>query len=387
MLTSKNAVKKSANPQNANFFFSVLRHKKRRGSMEKIYLILENGAVFEGESVGAPGKAIGEVVFTTGVLGYLDTLTDPLYKGQIVVQTFPLIGNYGTNETLDGKQNYLSGYVVRELCDIPSNFHCDGNLKDYLKKQNIVCISGIDTRHLTKILREQGVMNGYISSSPVLLSSELEALKEYKVSQVTQQLGIQEFEKKVENANKNVVVIGNGALGNVVDSLAKKGCNIKVVRYDATASEILSQKPDGVVISNGVGNPYDNENEIEQIKQLMGNIPMLGLGLGHHLMAIAQGGQSIKMKHGRRGSNQPVKDTQSEKVFVMTKNQGYVVDTTQLSEKAKITFVNVNDGLCEGLQYVSKKALSVEFEPNYVDGPQNTDYVYDNFIQLMEDNK
>lgn len=353
--------------------------------MEKIYLILENGATFEGYSVGAKGEVIGEVVFTTGVAGFLDTLTDPSHCGQIVVQTFPVIGSYGViKESVENKKPFLSGYVVRNICDLPSNFRCEGRLEDYLIDNNIICISGIDTRRITKIIREQGVMNGIITSNPVFLCEEKTKVAEYKVSNVLAKTANDSYVSKVKKAIANVVVVNYGACKSLVQKLNKLNISVEVVAYNTSAKDILAKKADGVVLSNGGGNPADNVNEIAEISKLVkAGVALYATGLGHLMLALAVGGKTYKSKFGHHGANQPVKNTQDNRIYVTSQNHLYDIDEESIKDKSQVYFYNINDKSCEGVIYNTFKAISTQFEPNVCEGPMNASFVFEKFIQLM----
>lgn len=350
--------------------------------MEKAYLVLENGQVFEGLSFGAKASNVGELVFTTGVVGYLETLTDPAYNGQIVMQTFPLIGNYGViEEDVKGKPCYLKGYVVREWCDTPSNFRCDYNIDKFLKEQNIPGICGVDTREITKIIRENGVMNAMICSE---IPKDLSVLKRYEIKDSVKNATCNEtscYDARGEEKHKTVL-LDLGAKCDIVEQLTKRGCSVTVVPADTSAELILDMKPDGIVLSNGGGDPSENIEIIEEIKKLVGKAPILGISLGHQLLAIANGGKCEKLKYGHRGGNQPARDVKGNRSYMTSQNHGYVVIANTV-EGAELTFANLNDNSCEGLEYPEKKAMSVQFIPEQFNGPHDTSFIYDKFISLM----
>ncbi len=356
----------------------------------KAYLILENGTVFEGASIGAQGESIGEVVFTTAMVGYMETITDPSYYGQIVTQTFPLIGNYGAMkiDSESGKPE-LSGYIVRELCTDGSNFRKEEELDEFLKRNNVVGISGVDTRALTRIIRESGVMNGMISSSKSKLDEKLEKLKKYKVEKAVENTSSKDVHVMNENGAHRVVLWDFGAKANIERELIKRDCTVIRVPYSATAEEILSYKPDGIMLSNGGGNPADNVGIVAELRKLSEKkIPTFGICLGHQLLALSMGGKTVKLKYGHRGANQPVKDLATGKVFITSQNHGYAVDEKSLkSADAEIRFTNANDFTCEGVDYKSIPAFSVQFHPEACGGPEDTEFLFDRFIGLMEDNK
>ena len=359
--------------------------------MKKVYLILENGKVFEGESIGVEGEVIGEVVFTTAMTGYLETLTDPSYYGQIVCQTFPLIGNYGViEEDFESNASYVKGYIVRDICDAPSNFRSQGKLDDMLKKLGVIGICGIDTRELTKIVRESGVMNGIITDKPTLDADKKKALETYVIKDAVKSVSCKEKRVvcTVDKPIKRVALLDYGIKKNIIDKLARRGCEVTVFPHDTTAKEIIDFKPDGIMLSNGPGNPEENVFEIEQIKKLVGSgIPMFGICIGHQLLALSQGGKTYKLKYGHRGGNQPVKDLATGRVYVSTQNHGYAVDNNTIPQNAEVTFINVNDGTCEGINYKSSNVFSVQFHPEACAGPLDTGYLFDRFMENMEGRK
>ena len=357
----------------------------------KAYLILADGTVFEGTSIGATGTTIGETVFTTGMSGYLETLTDPSYYGQIVTQTFPLIGNYGViPEDFESKKPWVRGYIVRELCDDPSNFRSGGTLGDFLKKHSIVGICGIDTRALTKKLREAGVMNGMIVSSDKTYPNVDMVLKKIKSYQITDAV------KNVQDSNVismsdndtgyHVVLFDFGAKANIQRELEKRGCKVTVVPYDTKAEKVISLTPDGIMLSNGPGDPAENVGVIAEIRKLCGNgkIPIFGICLGHQMLALARGAKTSKLKYGHRGGNHPVKDLETGRVYITSQNHGYAVESASLPSFASQSFVNVNDDTCEGITYTDIPAFSVQFHPEACGGPHDTNFLFDRFMKMME---
>ena len=349
-----------------------------------MYLILENGTVFEGKSFGADKEVVGEVVFTTAMTGYIETLTDPSYFGQIVVQTFPLIGNYGIiSADFESKKPCLKAYIVREWCREPSNFRCEGNLGIFLKENGIPGICGIDTRRLTKIVREAGVMNGMIAKK---IPEDFEVIKKYSVTDAVKSVTADKSEV-LEGNGKNVVLMDFGAKKNIARSLNKRGCNIITVPSYTTADEIMKFNPDGVMLSNGPGDPKENVEIIEEIKKLCAKkIPLFGICLGHQLLALSQGADTAKLKYGHRGANQPVvyKDG---RVFISSQNHGYAVCSETLPDGAEESFKNANDGTNEGIEYSYMPAFSVQFHPEAAAGPLDTSFLFDKFIQMMGGNE
>ena len=354
--------------------------------MKKAYLVLNNGEVFEGYKIGADTESIGEVVFTTGMVGYLETLTDPSYAGQIVVQTFPLIGNYGViPQDFEGKCA-VKGYVVRSLCDTPSNFRSEYRLDEFLKENGVCGVCGIDTRRLTRILREQGVMNGMISDSP---APPAENIENYRVKGVMEQ--VTSKTKRVlpaKSAEKyGVALIDYGAKKSIAECLCERGCRVTVYPADTPAEKILGADPDGIMLSNGPGDPAEDLYQIEQIKKLIGKKPLFGICLGHQLTALALGGMTKKLKYGHHGVNQPVKDTGGGRTYITSQNHNYEVIAETLAEVGVEIFVNANDGSCEGMEYKDLNAFTVQFHPEANGGPRDTAFLFDRFIDLMEKDK
>lgn len=359
----------------------------------KATLLLANGTVFEGKAFGAKGRTIGEIVFTTAMTGYQETLTDPSYCGQIVTQTFPLIGNYGVNKIdPESRGSAVSGYVVREYCEIPSNFRCEGDLNSYLEGLGIIGIYDIDTRALTRIIRESGVMNGAIISDDADFDKAalLEEIRAYKVTGAVPAVSVKAKEEyKSENPRFKVVLMDYGYKFNIRRELVKRGCDVAVMPYNATAAEILAEKPDGIMLSNGPGDPQDNVQSINTLKELIpAQIPTFGICLGHQLLALANGAKTEKLKYGHRGGNQPVRDIRADKTFITSQNHGYAVIGDSLpADAGEVSHVNGNDGTCEGVRYKNAPAFTVQFHPEACGGPKDTSYLFEEFIKLMQDNK
>ena len=370
----------------------------------KAYLVLENGMVFEGRAIGCwpdsdAEAAVGELVFTTGMTGYLETLTDPSYAGQIIMQTFPMIGNYGViSQDFEGK-SFAKGYVVHELIDTPSNFRSEGKLDAFLKEQGIPGICGVDTRALTRLIRENGVMNAclYQSSEFKVQSANMpglpERIREYQVKNVVAEVSTKEMLEFgpgsptsaacscAEGETLHVVLIDYGAKRNIIRCLVKRGCRVTVVPHDTTAEEILALKPDGVMLSNGPGDPAENVFEVQQIAKLVGKLPVFGICLGHQLTALAMGGKTYKLKYGHRGANQPVTD--GKRTWITTQNHGYAVESESMKGTAQLSFRNANDQSCEGLEYPGKRCFTVQFHPEACAGPHDTEFLFDRFLRMM----
>ena len=435
-------------------------------STDKAFLLLADGSFFEGQAIGARGKTIGETVFTTGMTGYTETLTDPSYYGQIVTQTFPLIGNYGiTKEDFESRKSWVKGYIVRELCEMPSNFRCQSSLETFLKEEGIIGIAGIDTRALTKKLRNSGVMNGMIISGREIdqftkdgPQKYLEIIKSYKIQNALQavqsravdggtvleargqtsesrgtdpshssqftggqtphiQANLQGDRPLIhwgqihwgqtpnspgtdpaapKNKNFHVALLDFGAKANIQRELEKRGCKVTLLPYNTKAQTILELTPDGIMLSNGPGDPAENTDVIKEIKQICEwnkeqmksqpekAIAIFGICLGHQILALARGAKTSKLKYGHRGGNHPVKESESDRVYITSQNHGYAVENQNLPAFARQSFVNLNDGTCEGLIYTDIPAFSVQFHPEACGGPHDTNFLFDNFLKLME---
>ena len=350
--------------------------------MKKGYLILQDGQVFEGVRFGAETDTVGELVFTTGMCGYVETLTDPSYAGQIVMQTYPLIGNYGIiREDFEGAC-CVKGYVVREYCDTPSNFRTDCDLDAYLKEQDVPGLCGVDTRELTRIIREHGVMNAAICDE---IPADLTPVASYAITGVVEAVSCKEPDRYPAEGEEcfRVSLLDYGAKRNIVRELQKRGCTVTVLPASTSAEEILAADPDGVMLSNGPGDPAENTYQIEQIRKLLGKVPMFGICLGHQLTALAAGGSTYKLKYGHRGVNQPVRDLNGVRTYITSQNHGYAVDGDTV-KLGKVRFVNANDGTCEGIDYPELKAFTVQFHPEACTGPKDTTFLFDRFVELMK---
>lgn len=351
----------------------------------KAYLVLENGRVFCGESFGAVGEVTAEVVFTTAMTGYLETLTDKSYFGQIVVQTFPLIGNYGViSSDFEGEVIGPRGYIVKEWCQSPSNFRSEGDLDTFFKARGLVGLSGIDTRTLTKIIRESGVMNGAITSDPD--SVDLEKLRAYRVQNAVENTSVKALVRR-ENPEKrcSVALMDFGGKENIRRELEKRGAEVTVCPYNTTAQTIAALGVDGVMLSNGPGDPSDNPGVIENLREIVKlKKPMFGICLGHQLLALANGCTTEKLKYGHRGENQPVRNRETGRVYISSQNHGYaVVSSSIAADVAEEYYTNVNDGTCEGIRYKNIPAFSVQFHPEACGGPRDTEFLFDEFMSLM----
>lgn len=354
----------------------------------KAYLILEDGSVYEGENVGALREAVSEIVFNTSMTGYLEVMTDPSYAGQAVVMTYPLIGNYGIcHEDMESYRPWIDGLIVRELSEVASNFRNEDSIQNFLIKNNIPCICGIDTRDLTKRLREHGTMNGFITvDSSFVVEKILQRIKEYSVKGVVKRTSTKET-YILPGKGKRVVLIDFGAKKSIARQLQKRGCEVIVVPCDTKAKEVLKFKPDGIMLSNGPGDPKENVDIIKEIKKLYDtDIPIFAICLGHQLMALATGANTYKLRYGHRGGNHPVKDLETGRTYISSQNHGYAVDESTLDKNICVpAFVNVNDGTNEGLRYINKKIFTVQYHPEACPGPRDSSYLFDKFIKMMED--
>ena len=354
------------------------------------YLILENGAVFKGRFFGARGEVTGEIVFTTGMTGYLETLTDPSYHGQIVLQTFPLIGNYGIiPEDFECSKVGVKAYIVKYPCAAPSNFRSENHLDAFLKEKGITGLCGIDTRALTKIIRKNGVMNGKISASP-LSKAAIEEIKNYCVvnpiaavsspEDMPPSIIVRDFPDHLR-AIRRIALLDYGAKRGIANALLKRDCDVRTFSHNASAEEILSIQPSGIMLSNGPGDPADPANKpiVETLKELIkSGIPIFGICMGHQLLALANGFKTRKLKFGHRGANQPVKEIKTGCVYITSQNHGYEVIADN-SNLGSLSFINVNDGSCEGLDY--GVSFSVQFHPEACGGPLDTGFLFDRFIE------
>lgn len=345
----------------------------------KAKLILENGITFEGKAFGYLGETVGEVVFNTGMTGYQEVLTDPSYYGQIVTMTYPLIGNYGVNiEDGESKSPKVKGFIVREKCDDPNNFRCELEIDTYLKQNKIIGLEGLDTRALTKILRNSGTMRGIIALEEI---SQTEATAKIKAFSNTDAVKLVTSKEVYEIAGKgkHVAIMDFGIKGNIIKSFVKRECKVTVFPADAKSEDILAVNPDLVFLSNGPGDPEDVVGAIEQIKNLIGKKPIVGICLGHQLLALALDGKTAKLKYGHRGCNHPVKDLIGNKVHITSQNHGYYVAT--LPQDVEATHVNVNDGTIEGMRHKTLPIFSVQFHPEACPGPKDSDYIFDEFMK------
>lgn len=394
------------------------------GDEMKAYLILEDGTVFEGTQIGADREIISEIVFNTSMAGYLEVLTDPSYAGQAVCMTYPLIGNYGIcKDDMESGRPWPDGFIVRELSRNFSNFRADFSIQQFLQEHDVPGIAGIDTRALTKILREKGTMNGMITTDgQYRLDDVIPRLKAYTTGKVVEKVTCKEkyeikgtrdlsengalsgsakfvaadyeagarekkpsLVRKLNGAGRRVALLDLGMKDNIAYSLKIRGCDVTVYPAKAPASEIIASAPDGIMLSNGPGDPKECTEIIAEIRKLYDtDIPIFAICLGHQLMALATGADTYKMKYGHRGGNHPVKDLATGRVYISSQNHGYVVDTEKLDPRVAVpAFINVNDGTNEGLEYTGKNIFTVQFHPEACCGPQDSGYLFDRFIDMM----
>ena len=352
-------------------------------------LVLEDGKVFKGKSFGAAGERFGEVVFNTSLTGYQEILTDPSYKGQIVMMTYPLIGNYGINpEDVESRKPFVEGFIVKECCQSPSNWRSQKTLGDYLKENNIVGIEGIDTRALTRHIRLQGAMKAVISTQDF---DEKSLVKKAKASQglVGVDLVREVTSDKAYQWNKQgkhkVVVIDCGVKYNILRNLAENNCEVLVMPYSASLEKILAEKPDGILLSNGPGDPAAVNYVVETVKGLIGKLPIFGICLGQQILCLALGGKTFKLKFGHHGANHPVKDLKTGKIAITVQNHGFCVDIDSLKKQdIEITHVNLNDNTLEGIKHNKYPVFSVQFHPEAGPGPHDAQYLFGEFVKMME---
>lgn len=340
------------------------------------YLLLSNGMAFEGKRFGAKKDCVGEVVFTTDVVGYLEALTDPAYAGQIIVQTFPLIGNYGVIFEDLGGRCCAHGYVVRELCKTPSNFRSEGSLEAYLEEQGIAGIEGIDTRELTRVLRDQGTMNGIICDT---LPEDVSVLERDAVAEAVRDFKPQAVQLPENDGNGlSVGVLDLGGGASVARRLWELGCRVRIFDREVSAEELLASGLSGVVFSDGPGDPAQYDRAVKTAGELMGKTALLGVSLGHQIIALSKGAATFKMKYGHRGG-QPVREVFGSRTLITAQNHGYAVDPETVSSDGTVEFVNANDGTCEGISYPKENCFTVQFSPLGRDAA----FVFDKFIQMM----
>lgn len=344
-------------------------------------LILQDGTIFEGKAFGYLKDSVGEVVFNTSMTGYGEVLTDPSYYGQIVTMTYPLIGNYGINlEDVESKGIYVKGFIVREKSNTPNNFRCEMDLDTYLSQNKIIGLEGIDTRALTKILRNNGTMKGIITLEGASIEDVQSKLDAFSNTTAVKTVTRKEVEHIAGQGTK-VAVMDFGVKQNILRSFMDRGCDITVFPATSKSEEILAINPDLIFLSNGPGDPEDLDDVIENIKELVGKKPIAGICLGHQLLALTLGGKTAKLKFGHRGGNHPVKDLEQNKVFITSQNHGYYV--SEIPENMVVTHVNLNDNTVEGMKHTELPIYSVQYHPEACPGPKDNDYIFDRFLELV----
>ena len=349
-------------------------------------LILEDGTVFIGEGFGSETSSIGEVVFNTSMTGYQEILSDPSYSGQIVALTYPLVGNYGINrDDFESITPAINGLIVKEATDLPSNWRSEMTLDEYCKMKNIPGIAGIDTRKLTRIIRENGTLKGIVCH---FNEEDQDVLERLRATEIRHDLVKQVSTKTAypsPGRGRRVVVVDFGMKHGILRELNERGCDVVVVPYDTSAKEILQLSPDGIMLTNGPGNPKDVKEAIEMIREILGKVPFFGIGLGHQLFALACGANTEKMKFGHRGSSHPTKDLLTGKVLFTSQNHGYMVEADSLTDtKLEITHIALNDETVEGLKHKDYNAFTVQFYPEASPGSEDANFLFQQFIEMME---
>ncbi len=345
-------------------------------------LILENGMSFEGKIFGELGESVGELVFNTGMTGYQELLTDPSYYGQIVVMTYPMVGNYGVNlEDMESDGIKLKGFVIKEDAKLPNNFRCEMALDGFLRQYGVVGFKGVDTRHLTKIIREEGAMKALITSKELTQKEIDEHFEKFTNIDAVEQVSTKEI-YEIPGSGKRIGVIDFGVKKTILRSFEKRGIHQIVFPWNVTAEELLSHNLDGVFLSNGPGDPAELTAVINEIKKLVGKLPIVGICLGHQLLAWALGGTTKKLKYGHRGCNHPVKDLEKNRIFITSQNHGYVVD--QVPDSMEVTHINLNDNSIEGMRSVEHRILCVQYHPEAWPGPSDSEYLFDDFLKVIE---
>lgn len=360
--------------------------------MKKAYLLLADGTLLEGTAVGQEGQCIGEVVFNTGMAGYQEVLTDPSYYGQIVTMTYPLIGNYGINyEDYESRKSWVSGFIMREIAEYPSNWRCRMTLDAYLKEQKIVGLMGIDTRQLTRRLRDAGVMNGIIYTEGYEPDQAAQAaMQAYVIKDAVKAVTCNESKVYPAQGEQKyrVALYDYGVKYNIERELQARGCEVTTIPADTPAEEVVKQF-DGVMLSNGPGDPAENVAIVANLKRLLqGNRPVFGICLGHQLLSLAIGARTEKLKYGHRGVNHPVKDIDTGRTYITSQNHGYAVVKDSVDPAiARVRYVNLNDGTVEGIEHIGKPVFTVQYHPEVCPGPMDTSYLFDIFVAHMEEQR
>ncbi|WP_026476612.1 carbamoyl phosphate synthase small subunit [Alkaliphilus transvaalensis] len=351
----------------------------------KATLILENGQRFHGKAFGHVKETVGEVVFNTGMTGYQEVLTDPSYTGQIVTMTYPLIGNYGINlGDMESANPKVKGFIVRERSEMPNHWRCEMDLDGYLKESRIMALEGIDTRALTKIIRNHGTMKGIITVRELTEAQIQNKFDSFHNTNAVEEVTTKDI-YEIAGEGKHVAVLDFGVKANILRSLQKRNCRLTVFPAFTSMEEILKVNPDGILLSNGPGDPKDIPQVVETIKGLLGVKPIFGICLGHQLLTLSLGGDTERLKFGHRGCNHPVKDFINNRVYITSQNHGYVVNGKKLPQEVTVTHINMNDQTIEGIAHKRLPAFSVQFHPEAAPGPRENDYLFDRFMKMMEE--
>jgi len=358
----------------------------------KAKLALEDGTIWEGLNFGATGESYGEVVFNTSMTGYQEILTDPSYKGQIVAMTYPLIGNYGINcEDVESKKPFIEGFIVKEYSRIPSNWRSQKSLDEYLKENNIIGIEGIDTRALTKHIRLQGAMKAVISTKDLDNASLVKKAKDSDGligKDLVKEVTCKKLQVWNDKGKYKVVVLDCGVKLNILRELALNNCKVIFLPAKTDAKSILDLKPDGLLLSNGPGDPEGVPYVVQTVKQLLGKLPIFGICLGQQMLGLALGGKTYKLKFGHHGANHPVKDLKTGKIYITVQNHGFCVDIDSLKkEDIEITHINLNDRTLEGIRHKKLPVFSVQFHPEAGPGPNDAKYLFGEFVEMMKSKK
>lgn len=351
----------------------------------KGYLVLENGSVFSGERIGYDKDVICEVVFNTSMTGYLEIFTDPSYASQGVCMTYPLIGNYGlTKEDGESRKPWVEAVFVHEIAEMESNFRSKMHILKFLEENEIPGLQGVNTRSLTKMLRKAGTMKGKITNDISNIDAILEEIKNYEISNLVEKVTSNEFYTCGTGKTK-IALLDFGAKQNIINSLLRRECEVTVFPQDTHFSKILTGEFDGIVLSNGPGNPEDCTVAIENIKKLYeADIPILGICLGHQLMGLATGAKTYKLKYGHRGPNHPVKDLRTGRVCITSQNHGYAILQDSINQDiCEVSHININDGTVEGMRYKGKNIMTVQYHPEACPGPEDSNYIFDEFLEIV----
>ena len=370
----------------------------------KALLVLADGKIYEGEHFGSEGEVEAEIVFNTSMSGYQEIITDPSYCGQMVVMTYPLIGNYGVNpEDFESDRPHLSGFIIKELSKVQSNWRSRGSLEDFLKETNVFGIQGIDTRALTRRIREKGSQQAILSTdtsdsqrliekvrkSPGLIGRDLvkevtcKNAYDWNESEWTIHSGKTKL-KEVKDRSYNVLVYDFGVKRNILRKLTRAGCKVRVVPANLPADEVLATRPDGIFLSNGPGDPAAVPYAIDNVKTILGKVPVFGICLGHQILSLALKGKTYKLRFGHHGGNQPVLDVKSGKIEITSQNHGFAVEQNSFDSDVDITFLNLNDDTVEGIQHKSWPVFSVQYHPEASPGPHDSEHLFDKFVNLMK---